>query len=459
MHSSDSESHGATTDPTEARRESDPSKQLAFPIRMWNRLDLNMGTMLMMIKGALPPAISIALYQWDAFANHFSTIGYLVAIMSILSFAIMPRAKFVQTMTFNVLGICIGSAVALLQIYCTVEARAHTTPQQPRPTGGAPSPGARLTGYNPSASAVCAIWLFFNIYVVNTLRAARPQLQFPAIMYSIFTVVTSTYAPNFPTMGQGIAFVKQLLEAFLAGFGIAAFVSFIVFPMTSRGVVFKQAAGYIAALQQALKVQSSYLQSLEDKGAFDTVEKADESDDSRTGKSISDDLIQNESKPSSQAASLKTATRALGETYGKIVADLAFAKRELAYGKLSASEIGELVRLLRMIMLPIIGMSSVIDIFDRVAEIRGWRVTSGDTKADQEASNRRKDTEKSDWSEIMRSIHQPFNDLTLAMDSGLQHALYTLELGQRPKNESGQNVAQAASGVCTSLIAIFRNRR
>lgn len=113
----------------------------------------------------------------------YQTLGYLVAIMSILSFAIMPRAKFFQTMVLNIvctpflfryspvaekkqLGTCIGAAMTLLAIYCAVQARVHTTHALPA-ASGSPSPSAQARGYNSSASVVSAIWLFVNVYVVN----------------------------------------------------------------------------------------------------------------------------------------------------------------------------------------------------------------------------------------------------------------------------------------------------
>lgn len=409
------------------------AKKQSLPKRIWSSLGLNAGMIIMMLKGALPPTIAIALYQWTAFATHFSTLGYLVAVMATLSFAIMPRAKFFQTMTFNVLGICIGAAITVLQIYCAVEARAHTSPPQPKPSGGAPSPGAQVAGYNSSASAVCAIWLFFNIYVANLLRASRPQLQFPVIMYSIFTNVASTFAPQFSQMAQGIAFVKRLLEAFMAGFGIAAIVSVLIFPTTSREAFLKQAAGYISALQGALKAQSAYLGSLENPDVLGTPDQEDLQKNAVIGKN----------KPTPEAAALKAAVRAVSELYGKLSTDIAFAKREFGYCKLDASDFGELLRLFRFIMIPVMGMSSIADIFDRVADKRGWRASPTGTLEEKEALKKSKDTEKSNWSKIMKSLHDPFEVLTVSMDEGLRHALYTLELGKPPKsgkNETGTEV-------------------
>ena len=155
----------------------------------------------------------------------------------------MPRAKFIQTVILNALGICIGSAVALLGIWSGVQARNHTTP-----------PGSTAT-YNSSQAVVCAIWLFANIYFVNTLRAKIPALQFPAIMYSIFTNVAFTFGPNFQTIKQGEALVRQLLIAFLSAFALATAVSLFVIPVSSRTVVQKEQAQYVEAVSGALKVR------------------------------------------------------------------------------------------------------------------------------------------------------------------------------------------------------------
>ena len=135
-------------------------------------------------------------YQYDAFALNFPTLGYLVAIMSVLSICILPRAKFFQTMAFNILGVCIGSCIALLTCYCSVQARMHTSQPISSTSTGA-SGSTQAVEYNSSASAVCGIWLFFNIMFANALRFSRPQLQTPVIMYSIFANV-SVRSANYP---------------------------------------------------------------------------------------------------------------------------------------------------------------------------------------------------------------------------------------------------------------------
>lgn len=109
----------------------------------------------------------------------------------------MPRAKYLQNLVLNTSGICIGSAIALLGIWTGIKARENTT-----------APGS-TAAYNSSQSAVCAIWLFFNIYSVNYLRAKFSALSIPVILYGIFTNVAFTYGPLFSTIAQGEALIKR----------------------------------------------------------------------------------------------------------------------------------------------------------------------------------------------------------------------------------------------------------
>ena len=412
------------------------AKEQSLIKRLWVGSGLNPGMLMMMFKGALPPAISLAVYQSTSFAEIYSTLGYLVAIMSVLSFAILPRSKFIQTMLFNIIGVCIGAAVSLLEIYCSVQARAHTSPSV-KATGNGPSPGAAVATYNSSASAVSAIWLFFNIYVVNTLRASRPQLQFPVIIYSIFANVASVYAPNFPTMVAGIAFTKRLLECFLTGFAIATGVSLLIFPVSVRTTVFKQSAGLIAAAQGTLKAQIAYLQTLEEKDIFRSPEESDENDRDEKSKTHKSRTIV---KPNgnTEAQELTSAIRALGELYGKMYTDIAFAKRELAWGKLDASDVAELSTLLRGVITPMTGMSSVADIFQRIADQGGWIHRETASSTENENGSRQ-------WNEIMQTLHDPFQTVTEAMHDGLQHALYTLELAKPPRKQKGVGRHDATS--------------
>jgi hypothetical protein len=220
--------------PRESPSEPPAKKQPSKVKQIWTKLGLDFSTCSMMFKGSVAPTVALAMYQSPTVAAHYTTLGYLIAIMTILGFPIMPRGKFIQTMTLNILGVCLGAAVNLLALYTATQARINTA-----------SPSAPPTAYNSSASAVCAIWFMFQIYLVNYLRASRPQFQFPAIIYSIFAIVSMSYGPTFPTMTYCISFMVRLIEAFLTGFGLATVTHFVIFPVSSRMVVFKEMTGYL----------------------------------------------------------------------------------------------------------------------------------------------------------------------------------------------------------------------
>ena len=96
--------------------------------QLWEKIGLDLVTVLMMLKyvensqtpikglsltqthrGSIAPLIAVAFYQADTVASIYGAIGYLVPIVTVLSVTIMPRAKFLQTMILNTIGICSGS--------------------------------------------------------------------------------------------------------------------------------------------------------------------------------------------------------------------------------------------------------------------------------------------------------------------------------------------------------------
>jgi len=363
--------------------------------KLWNKLALDGPTVRTMLKGATAPTICLSMYQADAVANYFTTLGYLVPIASILAMSIMPRAKFLQTLTYNVIAICVGAAVVILAMYTIVHARINTA-----------KPGDAPTAYNSSASVVAAVWLFFLIYLINSLKSVRPQLQFPAILTSIFAVVAMTYAPQFPTMAFALSFARKLLIAFLTGFGVAAGVNLFVFPVSSRTVVFGEMAGYLGAFRGFIKVQRDYLRSLEDVDMF------------------------RDQVP--EAAAVKSTIAGIKALHGKLALDLAFSKREFAYGKLSASDISQMFKLLRLIMLPITGLTAMIDIMQNIADSQGYAHKDEGNELAEEHEQRA----VREWHIIMRTLHEPFESIGTAMDDALEHILLTLEFKKAPKKEA-----------------------
>lgn len=413
---SDEPSSDSTLGPTETDSKSrtntgqtneDKSKKPSWIKRVWTKLGLDGPTVRTMLKAGVAPTICLSFYQADAVANTYTTLGYLVAIASILSMPIMPRAKFLQTLVYNLVVVCLSSAVCILAIYTVIKARQNTT-----------LPGGSPTAYNSSAAAVSGIWLFFLIYSINAVKSARPQLVFPAILASIFSVVAMTYAPQFPTMASGLSFAKRLLTAFITGFAVSTGVNLLIFPVSSRQVVFGEMTGYIGGFKGFLKCQEDYLHSLEHIDMF--------------------------REPVPQAAAVKAAIGGIKALHGKLGIDLVFSKREFAYGKLAASDISQVFKLLRKILHPMTGMSAMIDILKSVAESHGY-VQQGEEDSSKEAEEHKAVRE---WQIIMQTLHQPFEVLSAAMGEALDHILLVLEFKAPPKKDAKTDVEAKGDAVC-----------
>lgn len=407
---------------------------------LWSKTGIDKRTAMSMFKGALAPTISLAAYQADAWADFYTTLGYLVIIMTILPVVIMPRAKFLQTMIVNVLFACIGAALALLAMFCSVKARINSIGFQGAGTGGAgtsgtPSTGASTANYNSSGSAVAGVWLFVMIYIISVIRAKMPQYTVPCILWAVFANVSMTYAPQFSTMAQAEAFIQKLLLAFLSGFGVAVGVSLLVFPLTSRQVVFKEMTGYIAALRECLQANLQYVHSLEETDMFAA---------QRTNTA-------GEKPPrSKEAEAFKAKVQGLAGLHAKLSTDLPFAKREVALGKLGPDDLQELYKIFRLIMVPTVGLSSMSDIFDRISTEAGWDPKSNFANATiEDASNtseRNRIQAINEWHELMRLLREPFNSITETIDQGLQHVQLVLQLVPRPK-KSGNANEEASTGL------------
>ncbi|PLB49083.1 MFS transporter [Aspergillus steynii IBT 23096] len=448
MTSRDSSSESADSqwshqDPPEPKKE--PKSGLGTRIKNgWARLELDLPTVILMMKGAVPPTIALAAYQADSFASHFNTVGYLVAIVSVLGFAIMPRAKFIQMMVLDVLAVCTASAVALLMMYSSVKAREHTDPSSIPSSGSSSiatngSGGITATPYNSSASAVSGVWLFFEIYLVHSFRAKYQQFQFPVIIFSIVANVTFVYAPRLPTMAASISMVKKLLEACLTGLAFSTGTCLFVFPMTSRKVVFKEMAGYIGGLRAALNAHTDY---------FGTLERDDMFGRAETYDSHVEKITEKGKVYSPEAEAIRAAVRKLTDLHAKLHADLTFAKREMAIGNLGPDDLQAIFRHLRQIMIPIVGLSFVVDIFQRLSDYNKWNQPIDPMGAEPPDMIRHRVVQE--WNDIMRAVHDPFESLIHTIDEGLQHALFTLKLANPPKKpatNSADGSADVEAGV------------
>ncbi|KZF26963.1 hypothetical protein L228DRAFT_258315 [Xylona heveae TC161] len=427
-----SSSRGPATD--NAPPAQTPAKKGVWKAKMrtyWAKIGLDWLTFQMMIKGALPPTISLAIYQSSSVPPIYTTVGYLISIASMIGMALLPRAKFIQAMIMAVLCICVACSANLLGAYCAVKARQHTEPQ---------------VGYNASASAVATLWLFFLLFLINALKARFDQLRFASMAFSLYTSVSMTYATQFENMAAARTYNRKLLEGFMTGFAIATGVSLFVFPISVRTIWLKQATGFLGLSRGLLKAEGKYIHSLGSKDMYGKGAPRDESPESDAEHKHIEHESEVDPKQRPEAQALRGLVTGLAGLFGKMSADLEFAKREAAFGKLDAKDFQDILQHLRAILIPSIGFTSVIDIFDKVAEGRGWKSTSvqdpsGGFSAQIEGHLDTKNNSRNEWHQFMKSFREPFQTMTQAMDGGLEHAMITLELLPKPKKAHGNGQA------------------
>ncbi|EPE03995.1 hypothetical protein F503_04843 [Ophiostoma piceae UAMH 11346] len=437
---------GACTDDDDDDDEPEPPKPTFL-----QRIGLDVPTLMMMFKGSLPPIISLAIYQSDAVAAEYTSLGYLIPIISVITITIMPRGKFLQTLFLNVLSLSVGAALGLLILYSGVQARLNTS----GPLTAEELATYKATSrppYNSSQSAVLAIWLTFSIWLINMLRAKLPSFNLPSIVFSILINVACTTGPLLITMAQAESIIRRIYVAMLTAMAISAGVSLFIIPVSSRKILMVQSNGAIGLMRKAVKLQRAYLRGLErdDMYALATVETAigdlgPAQEEERKKEELRRKWHKNKkgrksdeqappplTKEEKSAQALRNTITALRELSGKMQQEVHFAKRDAAFGKLTAHDLGEIVKLLRNIFIPITGMSTIMDIFRRTAESRGWN-SAGDPEDKEFLA---KERERRVWNEIMKQLHEPFALLSEAIDQGLEHS--ALQLGLLPKSKEQQ---------------------
>ncbi|KAL4902696.1 hypothetical protein BDW74DRAFT_180398 [Aspergillus multicolor] len=371
-------------------------------------LHLDTHTILMMLKGALPPTIVIAIYQSTAIANITLTIGYLSALIAVSAQALLPRAKFMKIIFFDLLATCVAASLCCLAIFCAVKARGRNVPAS-----------TDQDTYNSDACAVSAVWLIVMIWGANALRAWRtPELQDAMVALSIFTCVTLTRAGMFVNLFDGLEFISRLLKGFILGFAIATGVSLLIYPVTSRGYVFEDVRRYAAHIENVLKAQSDYVR----KSSRDCVGSECRT---ATEQSTGEDSM-TESKRGLQAA-----VAGLSAIHAKLQADLVYSKDEFAWGKLSASDLSQINGLLRNLFLPLSGMAMLPDILGMTLEQEDHDRQDAATNYSGELAFRTH-TER-----VASSLHGHFEECADLMNTGVQYALLKLEL-VKPKHLLGR---------------------
>ncbi|CEL02284.1 hypothetical protein ASPCAL03455 [Aspergillus calidoustus] len=408
--------------------------------------NLTRRTLLLMLKGALPPTIVIAIYQTDAISDITLTVGYLSALISVLSQALTPRAKFLKIFLFDFLATCVSASLCCLAVFCAVRAREHTAHSRPD-SASSNSTSGDGGDYNSSACAVSGIWLIVLIWVANGIRAWRPaELQDPMVAFSVFACVTVTRAGMFMSLSEGLGFVSRLLKGFLIGFAVAGGVSVFIYPVTSRGDVGRDVVKYVTGIEGVLRAEGEFVDGVEWEqgipGGRGTVRSVREgAENPNLGAKLM------------RVNKLQSAITSLNALHGKLQSDLSYSKDEIAWGKLSASDLDRIGGLLRNLLLPLSGMAMLPDILDFIVEDEDGLSEMGEGPQEP--------VETHQVARLMRSKLLECEEL---VNGGLQHALLQLEmvnpksLERRHKQGDDEATVPSLDPACADFALLFHQR-
>jgi hypothetical protein len=311
---------------------------------------------------------------------------------------------------------------------------------------------------------VNAIFMMVNIFGINALRAARPALTIPSIQYTIYVLVGFSYGPQEATNQLSLRFTRELFYSFLTGQAISSGVSLFIIPISSRKVFLAEATGFLQSSRGLLKAQLAFVEALQNSRMCEpSVPNSDAVSEEKMGIQKDEN---NQSEVSAKLLIYNQRKAALGQASAGVLSlgsrlrdDVVFAKREIAYGHLGSADIHELHVLLRNIMLPISGLSTVSDIAER---LRGfYRSDKGNFKESPNQSpnpeggnvdipDKQQTNEQEEWRELLQTVHASFEPVVQVLNEGVLHVLILLQLIPDPKKNIsaiGKSTAGSAEDV------------
>jgi len=234
-------------------------------------------------------------------------------------------------------------------------------------------------------------------------------------------------------MAQNIYLNVELMEIYFLALGIASGCSLFIWPMTTRNSVFKGMEAYIGVMKDILAAQADYIQKL---GRDDSVTKSDTTETPELDQVKSQ--VEKAKALQKDGAAIREAVGRLKAIHIKLWADIAIAKREVAYGKLCASDLGRIFKILRSLFLNAIGVKTMVDMIEFLSKDPttedAIRCLVGQHKCKKTPTRERPST----------SLYQAIVDFNQSMAIGLDHAGRLLEvLPQQQKNGNDPEASPA----------------
>lgn len=294
-----------------------------------------------------------------------------------------------------VISTCLAAATTLLALWCGTQARKHTT-----------NPADLPDKYNSSQSAILGVWLLFSIWIASTVKSAYPTLLMPVLLGEIYLIVGCTSGVNLETMNAALEFSDRLIVNFLFGLAISFGVSIFIFPLSCRTVFFESVTTYFVTMRKVIETQQNFFSAMREHDPWSHHTNFNDSTEFAAHKKTMEGLY-------GAAANMR--------------GELAFAGRELAFGNLNQTQMSELSDDALRIMPAFSGLGFVYDVLSRSNQEA--RQNTLEPEDEQKVVN--------EWATLIKGLHQPFLDLSYAMDMAMEHILLTLRLKKPSKLAEG----------------------
>ena len=241
------------------------------------------------------------------------------------------------------------------------------------------------------------------------------ELQDPMVALSIFLVVTMTHTPSFITISEGLAFVRRLLETFRIGLAAAAGVSLLIIPMTSRKNVFKALNAYAGALDVFFNAQIEIVREEKSRKIAIAGAKFDQNIDALPSQSD-----RNKEVFASTLARLR-------DLQSNMIADLAYPKLKIAWGKLLPEDLHCICDHLRFLFLPLAGLGMFPEISQ---ELLGHvsAIRAGNTAKDVGDRTSEDSAQEFFWEALMGGLEKRLASTGELTATGLRVAFEMLQI-------------------------------
>lgn len=188
----------------------------------------------------------------------------------------------------------------------------------------------------------------------NSLQARYPALLIATILYNIFVIVQFTSCSRFETWTKCWDLIYLTIRCYYTGVAISFVSGLIIYPVTCRTEIFELQEKYFGAVRGMLDGTAQYIGRLETNPTFSSPMGPDARGDSEPtlcNEQLGEEGVRWDDRE--VGTELKQKMVGVKALYTKMHADLAMAKREIAWGKLRARDINAISDLCRRLLMPL----------------------------------------------------------------------------------------------------------